>query len=337
MELENANIIDFGDVELLATKEDLYMGYDNEAKFKINWCRFKDKPDELIRLNVEYDKLSKEIQEKNILIIDIGKIIEKQFAEILEKEINSFIGKNINNISYLFKKAEHTDANRNKYYTNPDYLRIEDIGVDYLKEREDINNRARVYTSAVYYDQINHSKLKYLPSHYSAEKNAVEVDIKEQKILSKPGFILNQVYTETSLCKILAYKQYELGITPPFYNEVAKINQFLKDKKTVTVILADDREVKTKADITDIIDFYNGIFILKKDLFDLDFYEDDLELRNINNIKAIRHGKTEIEINTRNLKPLELQLDDIIQIDNKGIICEIPEQENEDQGDTNEI
>ena len=163
------------------------------------------------------------------------------------------------------------------------------------------------------------------------------MDIKEQKILSKPGFILNQVYTETSLCKILAYKQYELGITPPFYNEVAKINQFLKDKKTVTVILADDREVKTKADITDIIDFYNGIFILKKDLFDLDFYEDDLELRNINNIKAIRHGKTEIEINTRNLKPLELQLDDIIQIDNKGIICEIPEQENEDQGDTNEI
>jgi len=150
MELENATIIDFGDVELLATKEDLYMGYDNEAKFKINWCRLKDKPDELIRLNVEYDKLSKEIQEKNIPIIDIGKIIEKQFAEILEKEINSFIGKNINNISYLFKKAEHTDANRNKYYTNPDYLRIEDIGVDYLKEREDINNRTRVYTSAVY-------------------------------------------------------------------------------------------------------------------------------------------------------------------------------------------
>ena len=308
MELENATIIDFGDVELLANKEDLYMGYDNEAKFKINWCRLKDKPDELIRLNVEYDKLSKEIKEKNIP-----------------------------NISYLFKKAEHTDANRNKYYTNPDYLRIEDIGVDYLKEREDINNRARVYTSAVYYDQINHSKLKYLPSHYSAEKNAVEVDIKEQKILSKPGFILNQVYTETSLCKILAYKQYELGITPPFYNEVAKINKFLKDKKTVTVILADDREVKTKADITDIIDFYNGIFILKKDLFDLDFFEDDLELRNINNIKAIRHGKTEIEINTRNLKPLELQLDDIIQNDNKGIICEIPEQENEEQGDTNEI
>ncbi len=339
MELENATIIDFGDVDLLATKNEFYMGYNNEAKFKINWCRFKDKPDELICLNEEIDKLSQEIKEKDIPIINIGRIVEKQFAEILEKELNSFIGKNINNISYLFQKQERTDANGDKYYTNPDYLRISDIGIDYLKEREDINNRARVYTSAVYYDQINHSKLKYLPSYYSAEKNAVEVDIKEQKILSKPGFILEQVYTETSLCKILAYKQYELGITPPFYNEVAKINQFLKNKKTITVILADDREVKTKADITDIIDFYDGMFILKKDLFNLDFYEDDLDLRNINNIKAIRHGKTEIEIDTKNLKPLEQQLDDIILNDNKGIICDISIQEikNEEQGDTNEI
>lgn len=63
MELENATIIDFGDVELLANKEELYMGYNNEANFKINWCRFKDKPDELIRLNEEYNKLSNEIKE----------------------------------------------------------------------------------------------------------------------------------------------------------------------------------------------------------------------------------------------------------------------------------
>lgn len=196
-----------------------------------------------------------------------------------------------------------------------------------MKEREYINNRAKVYTSSVYYDQINHSKLKYYPSYYSSEYYGIDVDIKKQKIFTQPGIIMNQVYSDVSLCKILAYKQYELGITPPFYNEVAKINQFLKGKKTVTVILDDNREVKTKADITDIINFYNGVFILEKDLFDIPFYEDNIELRNINNLKAIRHGKTEIEIDTNNLKPLELQLDDIIQNDNKGIICNIQEQE----------
>ena len=103
--------------------------------------------------------------------------------------------------------------------------------------------------------------------------------------------------------------------------------EFLKDKKTVTVLLKDNREVKTKAKITDIIDFYNGVFILERDLFDLQFYEDDLELRNINNLKALKYGKTEISIETANLKPLSQQLDEIIKNENQGIICNIPKQE----------
>ena len=247
--------------------------------------------------------------------------------EILEKELNSFIGKNINNISYLFQKEECMDANGNKYYTNPDYLKLEDIGVNYLKENQDVNSMAKVYTSVVYYDQINHSKLKYFPSYYSSEKNAIEVDMKEQKILTQPGFILNQVYSKTSLCKILAYKQYEIGITPPFYTEIAKINNFFKDKKNVTVILKDNREFKTEACITDIIDFYNGVFSINRELLNLSCDEVTKEKVDINNLKGLRHGKAEIEIDTANLKPVLMQLDEFIQKDNKGIICEIPDQE----------
>lgn len=339
MKLENATVIDFGDVELLANKEDLYMGYNNEAKFKINWCRLKSIPEKLIRLSSESGKLSEEIEEKDIPIVEITKIICLQFAELLEKELNSFIGKNINNISYFFEKEERTDANRNKYYTNPDFLNISDIGIDFLNENADIKHKARVHTSSCIYDKINHSILKYSPSYYYNENDVIEVDMKEKKILTEPAVIMNQVYSKVDLCKILAYKQYELGITPPFYNEIAKINRFLKDKKTVTVILNNNREVKTEADITDIIDFYNGVFILKKELFNLPLFEDDIELRNIKNIKALRHGKTEITIDTNNLKPLEQQLDEIIKNENEGIICDIPKQklENKEQGDTNEI
>lgn len=327
MELKNATIIDFEDVELLATKKELFIGREKQAKFNINWCRLKDRPDELICLNEETDELSKEIDDKKIPIVNIRKIIEKQFVEILEKELNSFIGKNINNISYLFQKEERMDANGNKYYTNPDYLKLEDIGVNYLKENQDVNSMAKVYTSVVYYDQINHSKLKYFPSYYSSEKNAIEVDMKEQKILTQPGFILNQVYSKTSLCKILAYKQYEIGITPPFYTEIAKINNFFKDKKNVTVILKDNREFKTEACITDIIDFYNGVFSINRELLNLSCDEVTKEKVDINNLKGLRHGKAEIEIDTANLKPVLMQLDEFIQKDNKGIICEIPDQE----------
>lgn len=338
MELENATVIDFGEVELLANKEELYMNFENKAQFKINWCRLKDKPEELICLNQEFDKLSEEIKEKEIPIVDITEIISLQFADLLEKELNSFIGKNINNISYFFEKDEHIDANRNKYYTNPEFLEISDIGIDFLNENADIKHKSRVHTSFCIYDKINNSILKYIPSHYSTDK-IIEVDMKERKILTESVVIMNQVYSKVDLCKILAYKQYELGITPPFYNEIAKINRFLKDKKTVTVVLNDDREIKTEADITDIIDFYNGCFSLERKLLGLPYFEPDKEKVNINNLKALRHGRMEISINTENLKPLEQQLNEIIQNDNNGIICNISNQEleNEEQGDTNEI
>ena len=205
-------------------------------------------------------------------------------------------------------------------------------------EKENISHKARVYTSALYYDQIHNSILKYRSSHYASESESIEVDIREKKILTDPGHIMNQIYSEVSLCKILAYKQYELGIAPPFYNEIAKINKFLKDKKTVTVILDDNREVKTKADIKDIIEFYNGVFSLKKEFFNLDLFEDDLEKRHISKIKGLKNGRAEISINTENLKPLELQLDEIIKNENTGIICNVSRDfENEERGDTNEI
>lgn len=85
--------------------------------------------------------------------------------------------------------------------------------------------------------------------------------------------------------------------------------------------------MKTEANITDIIYFYNGVFYIDRELLHLPYDEATKEKIDINNLKGLRYGKTEIEIDTRNLKPLELQLDDIIQNDSKGIICEIPKQE----------
>ena len=139
MELQNATRIDCGDVELLASKEDLYMGYDNEAKFKINWCRLKDKPDELIRLNVEYDKLSKEIKEKNIPIIDIGKIIEKQYKDWDKKyhnleiiDINKYL--TLNDKKILERLGIKV---KDKIYTEYEYECLRMIFLTYYDDPED--------------------------------------------------------------------------------------------------------------------------------------------------------------------------------------------------------
>ena len=156
MELENATIIDFGDVELLANKEDLYMGYDNEAKFKINWCRLKDKPDELIRLNVEYDKLSKEIKEKNIPIIDIGKIIEKQYKDWDKK----------------YHNLEIIDIN--KYLTLNDKKILERLG---------IKVKDKIYTEYEY----ECLRMNFLTYYDDPEDDLSEEELKYQKSLDGTG------------------------------------------------------------------------------------------------------------------------------------------------------
>ena len=156
MELENATIIDFGDVELLANKEDLYMGYDNEAKFKINWCRLKDKPDELIRLNVEYDKLSKEIKEKNIPIIDIGKIIEKQYKDWDKK----------------YHNLEIIDIN--KYLTLNDKKILERLG---------IKVKDKIYTEYEY----ECLRMDFLVYYDDPEDDLSEEELQYQKSLDGTG------------------------------------------------------------------------------------------------------------------------------------------------------
>ena len=162
MELENATIIDFGDVELLANKEDLYMGYDNEAKFKINWCRLKDKPDELIRLNVEYDKLSKEIKEKNIPIIDIGKIIEKQYKDWDKK----------------YHNLEIIDIN--KYLTLNDKKILERLG---------IKVKDKIYTEYEY----ECLRMIFLTYYDDPEDDLSEEELKYQKIYLNKDFNLHKV------------------------------------------------------------------------------------------------------------------------------------------------
>ena len=327
MELENAIKIDLDQVELLAIKEPIYIDWRNESKFKINWCRLKEKPNELICLSEGFDKLSEEIKEKEIPIVNINEIVKERLNVIVEKELNSFIGRNINNISYFFEKEEHTNAYRQKYYTNPQFLKISDIGDNLLEGEKSINNRIRAFTGFCNYDEINNAKIKYKKGMY--EDVWLEVDLKDEKIITDPSEILLEIYSNDDLKKILAYKQYELGITPNFYNEITKINKFLKDKKTITVVLENDIEIKVEANITNIIDFYNGKFLLNRNELGISDEICDEKKLDINSLKTLRHGKSELNIDTQNLIPLEMQLDEIINKNDKGIICNIKEEEKE--------
>ena len=77
---------------------------------------------------------------------------------------------------------------------------------------------------------------------------------------------MKKIYNEKELKLILAYEQYKRGKTPSIYNEIAKINEFLKDKKTVTVELHNGIKIKAETYLRRILDIRdNGdIFIADK-------------------------------------------------------------------------
>lgn len=327
MELENATKIDFGEVELLAIKNKLYIDHHNETHFKINWCRLKENPEILICLNESDDKLSNEIKEKDIEIIDIRAIVREKLIKIAEKELNEFIGKNIDNISYFFKGEENTDSLGEKYYTNPEFLKLSSIGENFLEGYESVEEKVKRLTTYEKYDEIENAKVKYTYGAY--DKEFVEVNLKKNKILNESFEILSMLYDHNSLNKILAYKQYQLGITPKFYNEIAKINEFLSDKKNVKVVLTDGREVKVEASINNIINFEYGCFLLNGYKLDIPYENRNATTQNIHNLKSLKYGKNELLINTNNLIPLTEQLDELIKTKEKGIICNIEKDEAE--------
>ncbi len=57
-----------------------------------------------------------------------------------------------------------------------------------------------------------------------------EYNLEKQEFNISDEEILKKVYSEEKLKLILAYEQYTKGLTPPIYNEIAKINQFLEEK-----------------------------------------------------------------------------------------------------------
>ena len=142
-------------------------------------------------------------------------------------------------------------------------------------------------------------------------------NINKMKFENEDMDIFKKIYGLTTLKKILAYEQYKKELTPPYYNEVAKINQFLEGKKSVTLVFNDGNEKQVSAQISKILATdYKEFWI-----------NTEIDNKNIDNLKAIRYGKKELEVNIDNLKSLDKQLDEIITNSNNNL--EIEELENE--------
>ena len=314
MKYKNANELILDKLVLLGDKNQFKMlGYNNQVTQYFYWCYFKDEPKNIYCLNERIiseperrSELDKEIFKGKNIIIDLKGTLYNTLRRILNENIDKFVNENINNISYLFENDKSDYENISLYEMGRDIRKNQNYG---------LHNNISLLLNNFEYQDISNGLVKI--STRTGKKDFI-YDMKKMEFINNEIDIFKAVYGLTSLKKILAYEQYKKGLTPPFYNEVAKINEFLEGKKTVTLVLNDGGRIQVPAQISNILATNHKEFWINTQLNNMD----------ITNLRAIEYGKKELVINTENFINLYKQLDDFIK-KNENKELDIEELEDE--------
>lgn len=314
MKYKNANELILDKLVLLGDKNQFKMlGYNNQVTQYFYWCYFKDEPKNIYCLNERIisepecrSELDKEIFKGKNIIIDLKGTLYNTLRRILNENIDKFVNENINNISYLFENDKSDYENISLYEMGRDIRKNQNYG---------LHNNISLLLNNFEYQDISNGLVKI--STRTGKKDFI-YDMKKMEFINNEIDIFKAVYGLTSLKKILAYEQYKKGLTPPFYNEVAKINEFLEGKKTVTLVLNDGGRIQVPAQISNILATNHKEFWINTQLNNMD----------ITNLRAIEYGKKELVINTENFINLDKQLDDFIE-KNESKELDIEELEDE--------
>ena len=314
MKYKNANELILDKLVLLGDKNQFKMlGYNNQVTQYFYWCYFKDEPKNIYCLNERIisepeckSELDKEIFKGKNIIIDLKGTLYNTLRRILNENIDKFVNENINNISYLFENDKSDYENISLYEMGRDIRKNQNYG---------LHNNISLLLNNFEYQDISNGLVKI--STRTGKKDFI-YDMKKMEFINNEIDIFKAVYGLTSLKKILAYEQYKKGLTPPFYNEVAKINEFLEGKKTVTLELNDGGRIQVPAQISNILATNHKEFWINTQLNNMD----------ITNLRAIEYGKKELVINTENFINLDKQLDDFIK-KNENKELDIEELEDE--------
>lgn len=314
MKYKNANELILDKLVLLGDKNQFKMlGYNNQVTQYFYWCYFKDEPKNIYCLNERIiseperkSELDKEIFKGKNIIIDLKGTLYNTLRRILNENIDKFVNENINNISYLFENDKSNYENISLYEMGRDIRKNQNYG---------LHNNISLLLNNFEYQDISNGLVKI--STRTGKKDFI-YDMKKMEFINNEIDIFKAVYGLTSLKKILAYEQYKKGLTPPFYNEVAKINEFLEGKKTVTLELNDGERIQVPAQISNILATNYKEFWINTQLNNMD----------ITNLRAIGYGKKELVVNTENLINIDKQLDDFIEkSENKELDIEELEDE----------
>lgn len=246
-------------------------------------------------------ELFKTAEEKGLEIINITEVIREKIRNIVDRELQKYIENNINNIDYITEFSVREYSN----YTSKSF--------EFLREASEFGNDIRNDIEAVKkyniaLKQVDNGIIRLYTDSYS--RASFEYNLEKQEFNISDEEILKRVYSDKILKLILAYEQYTRGITPPIYNEIAKINQFLEDKKSVTFELYNGTKVKAETRLSNILDIKDT-----GDIYIADKYTNKvIEGTPIEyckclgtELKCLKYGKNVLEIDSKSLSSLKVK------------------------------
>lgn len=293
--------IDFGKVILVGKKSRLSVLYGSE--FETKWALVKGIENKVFclksnEINTQKD-LPQEIQD-TYEIIDLEKRLRAKIKNIIDKELDNLMKENKEYVlDYEIRKQRNYKTG--EIELEKEYQMLED---SYLfgKNIRDDDYRTRYMKLDI--SEIDKGII------YPLENKKIIYDIAQDKFICSDRETLLALYNEREVKQIISYEQYKLGLTPPIYNEIAKINEFMKDKNSITVELKNGTIFKTDATLRNILNVYSNGEIYVSRTYSQKILEgntfSDFQYK-ADEIKSIKFNRKEIKIQGRNLTSIDKQ------------------------------
>ena len=297
--------LDYGKAIFICDDDVRLNSYETEIRPRL--MLLKSEPDKIYGLDT-YDfnrefksEICKKAEENGLKLINITDVIREKIKNIVDKELQKYIDNNINNTDYITEFSVREYSN----YTTKSF--------EFLKNAIDFGDDIRNDTEAVnkYYialKQVDKGIIGLYTDRYGG--TSFEYDLEKQEFSISDEEILKKVYSDEKMKLILAYEQYKKDLTPPIYNEIAKINKFLEEKRTVTVELHNGTKIKAESRLYSILNIRDTGEIYIADRYANKIIEGaPIEYCKTlgTELKCIKYGRNVLEVDSKSLSSLNVE------------------------------
>lgn len=276
-----------------------YLRVNNRSELETRWLLIKGIEDKIFCLRtkeIENSDFINEIKESNFEIIDLERRIKGKIKKVLDREFNNIfeqsIGKEDLVLGYDIK--ENVDVNTGEITLFKEYKNTDEAFL-FGKNLRDDRNKIQFLDLEI--EEIDKGII-------SLENTNIKYDLLNDKLLNNNMEILKTFYRNNEIKHIISYEKYKQGIGSKFYSEIAKINEFLKDKQSVTIKLKNGTVFKTEPTLRNILNIYIDGSIYISSTYSQKIIEgerfNDFQYK-VDQLECLKYGKEELKINSENL------------------------------------